>query len=242
MKILRSVTEFKDFLETSDVQKGILADTSFLYALAYDDDRIHLAADEVFEVLAEEQISIYSNVISRMEFADLMLRKQLAAGAVTFFSTVERTHSNKPLYNFLKDIRDKTTQAKNEGASFKLDEYRLKKFRKLVNETSGPQGWNLFCENHIGKVLSGEWAALENDLGLNFVEVMEGQTSDVIVTPLLWNDMVSLMGARGVRGPDAMIMNMFSNSSLELLITGDSDYETLISDSGYAEDKAVLIL
>ncbi len=71
---------------------------------------------------------------------------------------------------------------------------------------------------------------LEQDLGLNFIEIMEGATSEIFNSPLLWREMVEVMGNQGIRGPDAMIVNLFSKSNLPLLITSDSDFETCFSD------------
>lgn len=88
-----------------------------------------------------------------------------------------------------------------------------------------------------------EWKMLEEDLGLNFVEILEGATSEFFSEPLLWNDMVQVMGKNGMRGPDAMILNLFLKSAFPLLITGDGDFESCLKDSGgAAANKAVLFL
>lgn len=60
-------------------------------------------------------------------------------------------------------------------------------------------------------------------MGLNFVEVLEGGRSDVIAEPLHWSDMVEVIGEQGIRGPDAMIANLFLKSRLSLLITTDKE-------------------
>jgi predicted nucleic acid-binding protein len=72
---------------------------------------------------------------------------------------------------------------------------------------------------------------------------MEGQVSDLFNDHLRWSDMVEIMGKKGLRGPDAMIVNLFDKSKFELLITSDSDFENCFTDSfQQASYKSILIL
>ncbi|MBK9322382.1 MAG: hypothetical protein IPM97_05420 [Bdellovibrionaceae bacterium] len=91
-------------------------------------------------------------------------------------------------------------------------------------------------------MLKNEWQIMEEELGLHFVEVLEGQTSDIITEPLKWIDMVQTMGDLGIRGPDAMILNLFTSSNLPLLITADKDFEFKDSDDKSNLGKTILIL
>ena len=91
-------------------------------------------------------------------------------------------------------------------------------------------------------MLINEWTILEDDLGLYFIEVMEGQTSSLVPNPLHWRDMVQTMGELGMRGPDAMIINLFKACSLNLLITADKDFDLFGFDDVSLKDKAILIL
>jgi hypothetical protein len=65
MEFLKSVDELTQFLKRTDCKIGCLADTGFLYGLAYDDDRLFCLANDIHEVLAEAKVPIYTNVISR---------------------------------------------------------------------------------------------------------------------------------------------------------------------------------
>lgn len=95
----------------------------------------------------------------------------------------------------------------------------------------------------MGTTLLSEWKTLEEDLGLNFVEILEDSTPEFFDEPLLWSDMVQVMGKNGMRGPDAMILNLFVKSKFPLLISGDSDFEACLKEAGGATtDKAILIL
>jgi len=142
----------------------------------------------------------------------------------------------------LKNIRDQNTAHLKDHQSYKIEESRLKKLRRLFNEAS-PIGWKTFCGQYVGSKLFNEWEILEEELGLNFLEIMEGEASDFFNSPLLWSEMVQLMGQYGLRSPDAMTLNFFSKSKFPLLITSDNDFETCVSDSlQYTSNKTIFIL
>ncbi len=242
MKILRSLDELSRHFQGNGDQPKCFADTGFLYALAYDDDRLFNQANDVLDLLSEHGVSLYANVISRMEFVDLIFRKQVTQGCIQLFASLTGDSHGKPIYNLLKDIRDKDSAARKNKQSYKIDEYRLKKIRKNVEQVSGIADWKDFCKKCVGSMLVNEWGMLEEDLGLNFVEVMEGDVSDLFDSPLRWADMVQLMGDQGLRGPDAMIANLFAKSKFPVLITADGDFESCLSDSLSASDKAIFLL
>lgn len=231
MQVLKSIPDLVSYLkEKSNSCVGCFADTGFLYALAYDDDRLFNKANDVHEALIEYKFPIYANVISRMEMIDLIFRKQVTLGCIELFEETNQHSYEKEIYRTLKDIRDKNSSAKKKNESYKVDEGRLKKVRKYIENQYGIKDWSAFCQKYVGTMLTNEWISLEEDLGLNFVEVMEGGTSDLFNKPLAWKDMVQLMGDQGLRGPDAMIANLFDKSNFELLVTGDSDFEKLFTD------------
>ncbi|MCB0411887.1 MAG: hypothetical protein KDD22_05135 [Bdellovibrionales bacterium] len=230
MRILRSVADLNSFLEQNESPIGCLADTGFLYALAYKDDRLFEIANDVHDVLVERQVPIYANVISRMELIDLIFRKQVTIGCVSLFNEAIGHSVHAKIFRILKNIRDKNTSAQRTHESYKIDEGRLKKVRKNIENQYGIRDWLDFCDKYVGSMLSNEWQSLEKDLGLNFVEIMEGQSSELFNSPLFWMDMVQVMGQKGLRGPDAMVVNLFDKSKFEFLITSDSDFEQCFTD------------
>jgi hypothetical protein len=242
MQILRGIDQLNIFLNQIDCSVGCLADTGFLYGASYTDDRVYHEALDVFLILEEKSIPIHTNVVGRMEFVDLVFRKQLTLGAIKIFSLMNPKTSHKSLYDFLKKIRDDDTAIKKTGQSFKIGEKQLKKLRDKIEESSGESGWRQFCSTYVGEMLTNEWEMLEEDLGLHFIEVMEGQTSVLIPKALYWKDMVKTMGQLGVRGPDAMIINLFQSCILPLLITADKDFEFSNVSDGFLKNKAILIL
>ncbi|MBL7557653.1 MAG: hypothetical protein JNM24_17620 [Bdellovibrionaceae bacterium] len=243
MKFLRGVDELKQYLSNSSCQIGCLADTGFLYGLAYEDDRLFNHANDIHDALAEASIPIYANVISRLELIDLVFRKQVTNGCIQIFNSMKSSIQSSETFNALKYIRDKDTEAKRKHESYKIDERRLKTIRKNIDSTFGVSDWNGFCSKYIGTMLETEWSILEQEFGLNFVEVLEGQMSPLFNSPLYWKDMVNVMSKYGQRGPDAMIINLFLQSKFPLLITSDGDFETCLADPQISNsDKAILIL
>mgnify|MGYP001212073128 FL=1 len=200
MLVLKTANDLTQYLETYDGNAGCFADTSFLYAVSYQDDRLYNSASQVLDILADHEIPIYSNVISRMEFIDLIFRKQVTLGAIQLFGSLKSNTVPKNLFNLLKDIRDKDTASQRENKSYKIDEGRLKRLRKELSLALEDMSWKTFCKTYVGKMLVNEWTIMEEEIGLNFVEVMEGGTSEEITSPLHWADMVELMGEHGLRG------------------------------------------
>lgn len=241
MKIIKSVEELEAYC-SSLKSSECFADTGFLYAASYDDDRLHAKALAVANILSENQMPIFANVISRMEFIDLIFRKQVTQGAIQIYQNMNANTVHKNLYNFLKNIRDLETSHKKDGQSYKLDESRLKKLKRELIQLSGLSGWKSFCNEYVGEMLVNEWMILEEEIDLNFIEVLEGDTDFYIEDPIYWLDMVRLMGQQGLRGPDAMIVNLFIKSKFPLLITTDSDFEFCFEDTLASKDKAVYIL
>lgn len=54
--------------------------------------------------------------------------------------------------------------------------------------------------------------------------------------------MVQLMGEQGLRGPDAMTLNLFSKGNFPLFITSDGDFEACLSEIFDSTDKAIYLL
>jgi hypothetical protein len=243
MQVLRTADDLARYLRDKGCKPGCFADTSFLYGIAYDDDRLHGNANVIHDLLSDYSVPIYANVISRMEFVDLILRKQMTNACISLFGKLQRNAGNQELFNLLKNIRDKDTAARGKRESFKINESHFKKLRKFIIDTSSGEDWKTFCGKYVGTTLLSEWKIVEEDLGLNFVEILEGEKSDFFDEPLHWDDMVQIMGKNGMRGPDAMILNLFLKSKFPLLVTGDSDFETDLRDCSESDPgKAILVL
>ncbi len=242
MKVLRGLDQLTEFMNRVDCSDGCLADTGFLYGMSYKDDRVYPQSLEVSLVLEEKNIPIHTNVIGRGEFVDLVFRKMLTRGAMKLYKSMDSHTDQRSLFNFVKAIRDREVRDKRNRKSYKIGERELKDLRKEIVTIAGTSGWRSFCSTYAGEMLVNEWEYLEDDYGLYFIELMEGQTSRLVPRPLLWREMVETMGKFGIRGPDAMILNLFKSCSLNLLITSDQDFNFSEVDDPELEKKAVLIL
>lgn len=242
MNVLRTGDELSNFLRLKSSKAGCLADTNFLFGLAYKDDRLFERANDIHDLLAEYNIPIYANVTSRIELIDLIFRKQVTDGCVQLFNSASPYSHEKTIYKTLKHIRDKVTAGNKKGEIFKVNEWQLKQLRKLIASDYGIKDWKHFCSRYVGEMLFNEWVTVEEELGLNFVEIMQDDISDLFDTHVTWPDLVRIMGEQGLRGPDAMIVNLFSNSKFPLLISGDSDFETFSADILLNSNKVVFIL
>lgn len=242
MQVLKGIEQLNDFLNRVDCSEGCLADSSFLYGMAYKDDRVYPQSLDVSLIFEEKNIPIYTNVVGRMEFIDLVFRKMLTRGVANLYKDTDPTTPHRSLFNRIKRIRDTEVSEKRKRKSYKLGEPGIKDLRAEIVSISGTAGWKSFCARYAGDLLTTEWKYLEEDYGLCFIEVMEGQTSEIVTNPLMWSDMVHTMGTYGVRGPDAMILNLFKSCSLNLLVTGDNDFNFDELDDPTLENKGVLIL
>jgi len=191
-----------------------------------------------------EQIdsAIFANVVSRMEFIDLIFRKLVTYGAIQLYENKQIDRTNKNLNNMLKSIRDQNTSERSLGKSYKLDEAKLKKLKRELMLTAGEKSWPQFCSEFTDQILKNEWQILEEEMGLNFIEIMEGATNAYFKTPISWMDMVEIMGQHGMRATDAMIANLFIGSEIPLLITTDNDFIDCFSQQFENKNKAVYIL
>jgi predicted nucleic acid-binding protein len=239
VKVLRSSDDLADYLKATKRFPGCFADSGFLYALAYEDDQHFGRANDVLDILSDSQVSIYANVISRMEFIDLIFRKQVTLGCLQLLSTLDRDSFATPLFRVLRNIRDQNTAVRRQGQSFKIGERQLKDVKQMVDDYGVDTDWTNFCAKYVGSMLKTEWRMLEDDFDLRFIEVLEGQTTELFEKPLSWSDMVDVMARSGIRGSDAMIVNMFYSSKLPLLITTDSDIEKTIKAG--STDQAVFL-
>lgn len=243
MRVFRELEDLSKYVGQFHSSLGCFADSGFLYALSYDDDQYYERALDIYDLISDGNLPIYANVISRMEFIDLVFRKQVTLGAIQLLDSLGPESFNTPLYRLLRNIRDQNTAVRNKSnQSFKIGEKHLKELRQRLNEYGDSKNWLDFCDEYVGSMLKNEWKILEEELGLRFLEIMEGQLGPLFNKPVSWSDMVDLMAEKGIRGPDAMIVNLFSKSKLPLLVTTDGDLEESLDGNPQGYQKAIFVL
>ncbi len=65
-------------------------------------------------------------------------------------------------------------------------------------------------------------------MGVNFLSLREDDKPDWLVGELTWPDMASIVGRFGIGSFDAMIINLFLNSSFVGLVTADREIAYVI--------------
>lgn len=81
-----------------EIKNGIVVDSCLLYGASFSDDKYYRSSDILFDKLAEYEIPVYSNVVTRAEFLDLVARKTLTRSAVEYF---ESSHKDRLERSFL---------------------------------------------------------------------------------------------------------------------------------------------
>jgi hypothetical protein len=114
MLILNTLEELTNYIKRTDVTIGCLADTGFLYGATFDDDQYFEQSLDVIDILTNFKIPIFSNVVSRLEFVDLVFRKQVTRGAIQVFDAMTPNSASKTAFNLLKNIRDQNTSHLNQ--------------------------------------------------------------------------------------------------------------------------------
>lgn len=175
-----------------------------------------------------------------MEFVDLIFRKQVTQGCLQLFDLLAKDSPKTPLRRLLRNIRDQDSALTKQRKSFKIDERHLKELKIALNAYGGETDWPNFCSAYVGALLKNEWKILEEDFDLRFLELLEGQVTELFNQPVAWSEMVNVMATKGLRGPDAMIVNIFSCSKLPVLITTDSDIQSAFEFA--SADQAVFML
>lgn len=242
MRLISDVSEFKSFVESSEkVARGCVVDTSVLFAVTYE-SKSHLAATEAMEFLAEKSVPLISNVTTRSEFLDVIIRRQLTCGVIEFFNRYGKTiDSSTRLFKILKSVRDKESENESQGDVYVLEPTRLKEIRRLLSDDGNRVSrWLQFCAHYLSPRLQDEWELLEDEYGLTFLEVLEGEINDYFPKGLLWKDLVKLAGRSGLRSSDAMILNFFGSSVFEVLVTRDHDFKYFAEIQG--DDKTIVLL
>lgn len=115
-----------------------------------------------------------------------------------------------------------------ESRSYKLNEGQLKKSRKfLTHNGTQPEGWSLFCKKYFSEPFKNEVRILEEDLGLNFIDLKEDEIHPMFNDFLSWSSLEDVVADSGLRCFDSMIVNFFSKSKFSALARGDIDFKYL---------------
>lgn len=222
------VIRFSELLVTAssrpDIKEGCFVDTSILCAASYPPDEFNTVAEQVFEYLAELEIPIFTNVNVRSEFIDFHRRVTIPEGLSDLY-TIYGKSLDGILYAKLQSVYAALSKARETGKPFKFDENQIKSWRRLLSarELRGKNGWLQFCADFLQSKIEAVWINTCEELGVNFFSLRQTEHSDWLAVDLKWEDMASIVGRFGIGSFDAMIINLFINSTFKMMVTADRD-------------------
>ena len=118
-----------------------------------------------------------------------------------------------------------------EEKNTKMDPIQIKMWRRLLLQYSfdGIDGWALFCRDFLTGKIHRIWQDTEKFFALNFISTRAGEVSPHLDRFPNWENAVDLMERYGLASFDAMIVNMFLCSRIQLLLTADLEMADCVS-------------
>ena len=230
---LQRLSELPNYFKTNPETKGFFADTSILFSATYPLDSFHDEVDAAFNLTSRLNITAFTNVNVRAEFLESHRRVLIAECLIELFETVG-SDLDGVLFEKLKSHRTVFRKRVLDEKSSKMDVNQIKVFRTLLSnyQSSAGNGWTLFCRNYLSRRLTPVWTEAEEELGLNFISLRSEDKSPYLDSIPEWETVVDLMGRYGIGSADAMILNMFLCSKIEVLLTADREMaECAVSES-----------
>ena len=201
----------------SGVRRGVVVDTNVLIAATYDPDRMNEFSGDLLDLIFEEDIPIYCNFNTRMEFLEIYRRIILTEALLEFSVGPVQKFLSETLTRRLKSVKTKNIERERKNQSpFRFGEKDLKEIMLELVKISddGRDLWTVLCVDRVGGKLEAAWTNAEAKFGLNFMDSPRSQA---------WEDAVHFMEQHGLSSSDAMILNEFLVSKFSLLISNDSD-------------------
>ncbi|MFP5492193.1 MAG: hypothetical protein ACLGG0_11885 [Bacteriovoracia bacterium] len=231
------ISEFEKYVDQFPALKqGCIVDTNVLFAGSYPLDIHNDWADEVFRTLSRLAIPVYTNVNVRLEFLDLQRKVLIPEGLVGFYEDFSESLDGK-IYEELKYLKRKAKAASDEERAFKLNDSDIKKFMELFGHgptTDGPSAWTAFCKSYFAPYLARVWENAVKDYKINFLGTREIESKEFFKKHPSWVNMVCLLGESGIGAADAMILNLYKESSFSLLITADKAVKNTMLNSSFS--------
>ena len=223
------------------LKAGCIVDTNVIFAASYPLDHHNEWAEEVTQILAQFGIPLFTNMNIRSEFIDLSRRILIAEGLVDFYEDFKGLVRGE-VDASLKSLKTRKTKAHENNKTFILNDSDIKHYRGLLETIQLPQlgnAWDSFCENYIHPYLKGLWDEVTNGLKLNFLGAKEIEEQKFFTSRPKWDEMVNIVGKTGIGSSDAMIINLFLQSTIPLIITADNDVKKTVMKLS-PQDKLVL--
>jgi len=243
--IAEKIFQFNDIRrlisEVPEIKNGVVVDSNIIFAASYELDVFHDEVAEMLNVFSEFDVPLFTNVNIRTEFLELHRRVLIAESLIDFYEDFG-SDMEPELQHQLKSHRTSYRKAVEEDRLFKLSDQRIKSFRnQLMEFTFNEQdAWQLFCQNYFSTRISGIWEKAVELFNLQFISMRQTDKSPQISGDLSWEQMENLVSQYGIGVSDAMILNLYLNSTFSAIITADSDLVYVLEKVG-PKNKIVLI-
>ncbi len=204
---------------------GCLVDTNILFSLSYPLDKFNDESEKIFNIFSDSKIPVYTNINVRSEFIELHRRVVIPESLIDLLEDAnDNLHPQVTLK--LKSLRTQFRAAHENEKLFKLSDQKIKGFRKLLSQyrVNGVDMWLKFCSDYLVGRIQDTWRRTVDLWHLNYPPSMARNGEHPFFNEdLNWGNMVHLVEKFGLGASDAMILNFFKNSKLNMLVTADVD-------------------
>ena len=145
----------------------------------------------------------------------------------------------------MKELRNKFHKSKSKRKTFIFQDNDIKEWRILLsrfpsNKTQkGQDSWETFCSEYLSKVLSAGLKETEKQWNMRLLSYKADKA--LFIKEPEWDDMISFVERFGIGSSDAMILNFFLCSKIQLLLTADRDLLYAIKKSNLFKNKIIAI-
>ena len=230
------ISNLKELVEEfPEIKRGCVIDTNVLFAGSYPSDTYNDWAEEVFNILDHLCIPSFTNLNVRSEFLELQRRVLVAEGLVDFYDDLSGALDGK-IYDRLKLLKRRANEARSKGRAFKLNDSDIKEFMDLFGHEPNRDGvsrWTEFCRSYFAPYITTIWEDVVQELRINFLGTQEIATREFFQKHPSWENMITILGESAVGSADAMILNLFKESTLPLLITADRAVKNTLLNSSF---------
>ncbi len=97
----------------------------------------------------------------------------------------------------------------------------------------GPSAWTDFCKSYFAPYVAPVWENAVKNFKVNFLGTREIDNKEFFEKNPSWDNMIVILGESGIGSADAMILNLFQESTLPLLITADKAVKNTMLNSSF---------
>lgn len=234
-------SEVDRYLGTMSGEIGCLVDTSFLIAVNDTENPFYEDAIFLQERFAEYGVRLFVSVTARSEFIDYHRRVIVTETLMDMLAPSSKWRISAAVRKVLEQQKgwiDNQSRSENEPY---LTDSRIKICKQafLPRTQSGHIGWTEFCREYLSGRLLTAWTEINEALQLQYVDMRDGGSKDLLRKELRWEAMYRLAEDSALGSQDAMILNMLDTSIFPFVVTMDFDlaYGVMLS----APDKTALV-